>query len=66
MVDLLSLMGDSVDNIPGVKGIGEKTARDLLEDFNDVDSLLKNTDKIKSDKIRDLIRENKDMIKLSR
>ncbi|MBL7198036.1 MAG: DNA polymerase I [Candidatus Omnitrophica bacterium] len=65
IIDLLSLTGDSVDNIPGAKGIGEKTARELLEEFHSVDRLLENIDKIKSDKIRDLIRENKKEINLS-
>lgn len=66
IVDLLSLMGDSVDNIPGVKGIGEKTASGLLKEFKSIDRLLNNLDKIKSDKLKDLIRENKKMIILSR
>jgi len=66
IADLLSLMGDSVDNIPGVKGIGDKTARELLEQFKNVDDLLDNIDKIKSDKLRELIKNNKEMITLSR
>lgn len=65
IIDLLSLMGDSVDNIPGVKGIGEKTARELIEQFKDIKNLLKNVDKIKSEKLRNLIKENKEMINLS-
>jgi len=66
IADLLSLMGDSVDNIPGVKGIGDKTAKELLEQFKNVDDLLDNIDKIKSDKLRELIKNNKEMITLSR
>ncbi|MDD5355768.1 MAG: DNA polymerase I, partial [Candidatus Omnitrophica bacterium] len=66
ITDLLSLMGDSADNIPGAKGIGDKTARELLKQFKDVDDLLDNVDKIKSDKLRELIKNNKEMIILSR
>ncbi|MFC1645567.1 DNA polymerase I [Candidatus Omnitrophota bacterium] len=66
IIDLLSLTGDSVDNVPGVKGIGEKTARELLEEFCDIEGLVRNIDKIKSDKIRDLIKEHKQEMNLSR
>lgn len=66
IVDLLSLMGDSVDNIPGVKGIGEKTAVELLKEFKNIDELLDKAEKIKSDKLKKLIRDNKEMMILSR
>lgn len=46
VVDMLSLMGDSVDNIPGVPGIGPKSAAKLLKDFGSLDAILDNTDKI--------------------
>ncbi len=65
IVDLLSLTGDSADNVPGVKGIGEKTARELLKEFHNIDGLLKNLDKIKSDKVRDLITGHKREMSLS-
>jgi DNA polymerase I len=45
--DILGLMGDAVDNIPGIPGIGEKTAIKLLKEFGTVEELLKNTDKLK-------------------
>jgi DNA polymerase-1 len=45
--DILGLMGDAVDNIPGIPGIGEKTAVKLLKEFGSVEELLKNTDKLK-------------------
>jgi DNA polymerase-1 len=45
--DILGLMGDAVDNIPGIPGIGEKTAVKLLKEFGTVEELLKNTDKLK-------------------
>lgn len=47
MIDLKSLMGDSSDNIPGVKGIGEKTALKLLTDYGSLDGVYENIDKIK-------------------
>ncbi|MDN3669082.1 DNA polymerase I [Echinicola jeungdonensis] len=45
--DILGLMGDSVDNIPGIPGIGEKTAKKLLGEYGTIEELLKNTDKLK-------------------
>ncbi len=47
VIDILGLMGDSVDNIPGLPGIGEKTATKLLEEFDSVENLLANVDKLK-------------------
>ena len=47
MIDLKSLMGDASDNIPGVKGIGEKTALKLLHDYGSLDGVYENIDKIK-------------------
>ena len=47
VIDLLGLMGDSSDNIPGCKGVGEKTAVQLLQQFGSIDNLLSNTDQLK-------------------
>lgn len=47
VVDMLGLMGDAVDNIPGLPGIGEKTAAKLLDEFDSVENLLANADKLK-------------------
>lgn len=47
MIDLKGLMGDSADNIPGVKGIGEKTALKLLHDYDNIDNLYKHIDDLK-------------------
>jgi DNA polymerase-1 len=47
VIDILGLMGDAVDNIPGVKGFGEKTATALIQQFGSVENLLANTDKLK-------------------
>ncbi|MBL7151770.1 MAG: DNA polymerase I [Candidatus Omnitrophica bacterium] len=64
--DLIALMGDSVDNIPGAAGIGEKTATDLIARFGSLDKLLNNIDKIKQEKLRGIISGNIDRIKLSK
>jgi DNA polymerase-1 len=50
--DVLALSGDSVDNIPGVSGLGRKTASALVREFGGLDRLLANIDKVKSDKMR--------------
>ncbi len=47
VIDILGLMGDAVDNIPGLPGIGEKTATKLLEEYDSIENLLANTDKLK-------------------
>ena len=65
MIDLKSLMGDSSDNIPGVKGIGEKTALSLLKDFGTTENLYDNLDKQKG-KLLEKLQENRDMAFLSK
>ena len=64
VIDLLGLMGDSSDNIPGCPGVGEKTAIKLLDEFGSVDNLLQNTDKLKG-ALRTKVEENIEQIKLS-
>lgn len=54
IIDLKALMGDSSDNIPGVKGIGEKTALKLLHDFKDLKGVYDNLDKIKGGTLKKL------------
>ena len=56
IVDLLSLTGDTADNIPGVPGIGVKTAAQLLQQFDSLDNLLANLDKVKGDKKRESLK----------
>ncbi len=65
VIDLLALMGDKIDNIPGCPGIGEKTAVKLLQDFGDIDNLLANTDRLKG-ALKKKIEENRDQILESR
>ena len=59
MVDLKSLMGDSSDNIPGVKGIGEKTALNLLHEYNSLDNIYKNIESIKG-KLQEKLKDGKE------
>lgn len=69
--DVLALTGDSVDNIPGVAGLGRKTASALIREFGGLDQLLTNVDKVKSDKMRvkliaarEQIVQNRQMVEL--
>jgi len=64
--DVIALMGDDADNIPGLPGIGEKTAVGLIQGFGSVEKLLDNADKLKPDKIRNTIKANADKIKLNK
>jgi len=66
ITDLLGLMGDTSDSIPGIPGIGEKTAAELLGQFNNVEDLLEHIDDVKSEKRRDLIRQYADQARLSK
>lgn len=65
MIDLLGLMGDSSDNIPGCPGVGEKTAEKLLLEFGSIENLLQNTDKLKG-ALKKRVEENKEQIILSK
>src|ERR1019366_4702294 len=55
----LGLMGDKVDNIPGIPGVGEKTAIQLIKDFGNIENLIQNTDKLKG-KLKEKVEQNKD------
>ena len=65
VIDLLGLMGDSSDNIPGCKGVGEKTAVQLLQQFGSIDNLLANTDLLKG-ALQRKIQEQVEEIRFSR
>lgn len=66
VIDILGLWGDSSDNIPGVPSIGEKKAKQLMQQFDSIEEILENTDKIESNSIRKAIEENKDKAILSK
>jgi len=59
VIDILGLMGDAVDNIPGIKGVGEKTAAKLVRQFGSVENMLKNTHEIKG-KLREKVEKDKE------
>ena len=64
--DLLALWGDTSDNIPGAPGIGEKTARDLIQKFGSIEALLDRAEEIQSAKQRASLMENRQQILLSK
>lgn len=66
LVDVMALSGDSIDNIPGVPGIGEKTALKLIQEFGSLEKLFSSVDEIKTAKLRERLAQNKEMALLSR
>jgi len=66
IIDLKGLMGDASDNIPGVPGVGEKTALDLLQQFGTVENVLENVSEIKKNKVRENVENNKEQAMLSK
>jgi DNA polymerase-1 len=71
IVDWLSLTGDSVDNIPGVSGVGSKTAAELLRQFGSVGALYERLDEVRSERLRanlraagPIVRRNRDLVRL--
>lgn len=65
-IDLLALMGDSSDNIPGVKGIGEKTALKLLKDFGSLDAIYEHLDEVAPEHVREKLKSGRASAYLSR
>jgi len=66
VVDLLALMGDSSDNVPGAPGIGETWARRLLTEIGDLDELLEEPERVPWDAKREALRENASQVRLSK
>ncbi len=66
VIDVQSLAGDSSDNVPGVPGIGVKTAAELINQYGNLENLLKNAKKIKQNKRRETLIENKDKAIISK
>jgi DNA polymerase I len=66
VVDFLSLVGDSVDNIRGVPGVGEKTATGLLREYHSIQNLLASLESIKQPKLREAIRASADRLSANR
>lgn len=66
IADIIALMGDDADNIPGVRGIGEKTATQLIREFGSLEKVMARVDQIKQEKTRKAISDNLDKIRLNK
>ncbi|MFQ5585833.1 MAG: DNA polymerase I [Thermodesulfobacteriota bacterium] len=66
IVEIMALMGDSSDNIPGVPGIGEKGARKLIQEFETIDRLYEEIDKVTGRAIKEKLKNNEELARLSR
>jgi DNA polymerase-1 len=65
VIDILALMGDTADNIPGAPGVGPKTAMKLISEYGSIVELFKNTDKLKG-KLKEIIENNREQIEMSK
>jgi 5'-3' exonuclease len=65
VTDILGLWGDSADNIPGIPGVGEKTAKQLIAEYDTVENIIKNADKLKG-KLADKVKEHAKLALLSK
>jgi len=66
VVEVLALMGDASDNIPGIPGIGEKTAVELIKEFGDMEKTLAHADKVKRKNVQKGLKEHPDLARLSK
>ena len=66
VIDVQSLMGDSSDNVPGVRGIGPKKAAELINEFGTLDNLYANLDNIKNERTRNMLADARDMAYISK
>jgi DNA polymerase I len=65
VIDVLALMGDTADNIPGAPGVGPKTAKKLISEYGSIEELFRNTGKLKG-KLKEIIEENREQIEFSK
>lgn len=65
VIDILALMGDTADNIPGAPGVGPKTAMKLISEYGSVEELFRHTDQLKG-KLKEIIENNREQIELSK
>ena len=66
VIEMKGLMGDSSDNIPGIPGVGEKTAKKLIADFGSIDGVYENIDKVAGEKLKEKILANRELAYLSK
>ncbi|MEK6692852.1 MAG: DNA polymerase I [Nitrospirota bacterium] len=65
VVEVMGLMGDAIDNIPGVPGVGEKTAVELIKEFGSIENLLRNLENVKRPKLKEALKSNTELARLS-
>ncbi len=66
VTEYIALTGDAADNIPGIRGVGEKTAKDLLSLFGSLDELLGHPDRIPKERLKKMVSESSDIVRMSR
>ncbi len=66
VTDVMALMGDSIDNIPGAKGIGEKGARELIQRFGSVEKALDNADRVEGKRYREALQTQREQVLMSK
>ncbi|MEJ2697246.1 MAG: DNA polymerase I [Candidatus Sulfobium sp.] len=66
VTEFIALMGDASDNIPGIRGVGEKTAKELLSLFGSIDELLGHPERIPKERLKKMVSENSEIVRLSR
>jgi len=66
IIDMLALVGDTSDNVPGVDGVGPKTAKKLLDQYKDIETILEHADETKNKRAREGLQNGRDLVHLSR
>ena len=66
VIDLMALLGDTVDNIPGAKGIGEKGATELIQKYGSVESALKHADEVTNKRYREALQQQVEQVMMSK
>ena len=66
IIDMLALVGDTSDNVPGVDGVGPKTAKKLLEQYKDIETILEHADEAQNKRVRAGLQNGRDLVHLSR
>lgn len=66
IIEMLALVGDTSDNVPGIDGVGPKTARKLLDQYKNIETILEHADEAKNKRVREGLKNGKDLVHLSR
>ncbi len=66
IIDMLALVGDTSDNVPGVDGVGPKTAKKLLDQYKDIETILEHAEEAKNKRVREGLQNGRDLVHLSR